>query len=212
MTLAGAKQLSRKILNQKGLSVVELVVASGVLMAISFGVATFLPAGMKANDKTRKKMVSSNLFHEVMEEAQTLEYDHLHTGSEPRIPSGSNTVLVLDTSQNQVTLDHATGLVTGDVISFGTGTQAVQYPRHYRINNVDYRVDIKIIKFSKKNNAPHSTSHQGTIKKLPSHIGNQTYVKKVQVYVTPWQDESADLNGLVSDGSFLLKGTKSLAP
>ncbi|HEY9841150.1 MAG TPA: PKD domain-containing protein [Candidatus Obscuribacterales bacterium] len=134
---------------QKGMTVVELVTASSILLTLSLGVSTFVPAGFKANEKNRKQMVSSQLFNEVMEEVNTIKFDELNpSGSEPVIPSDQSTVLVLDTTPNQVSLNHVNGVpqVSGQTATIGSGTQAITYPRYTRINNVAYRVDLKVIK------------------------------------------------------------------
>ncbi len=133
---------------QKGTTAIELVVASSILLTLSFGIATFLPAGFKANEINRKKMVSANLFHQVMEEVNTLEFANLNDNGTESSLGSSLTKVILDTTQKSVSLDTSTTepTVTGDTVTIGSGGKAITYPRFYRINNVDYRIDIKVLK------------------------------------------------------------------
>ncbi|PKL77287.1 MAG: hypothetical protein CVV27_05985 [Candidatus Melainabacteria bacterium HGW-Melainabacteria-1] len=138
--------------SQRGMTIIELVTASSILLTLSLGVATFIPAGFKANEKNRKHMVSGQLFNQVVEEINAMDYEHLNAGgdpsSEPVLSSATDTALVLDSTQSQVSLDKSTAVptVTGPIVTIGTGAQAASYPKYMRINNVDYRMDLKVVK------------------------------------------------------------------
>lgn len=137
---------------QKGMSIIELVTASSILLTLSMGMATFIPAGFKINNKNRKAMVSNQLFSEVMETVNTLDFDTLNLNGdlshEQSIPSGQKTLVLLDTRTKQVSLNTsgATPQVTGDTVTIGSGSQAHVYPAYYQINHVQYRVDLKVVK------------------------------------------------------------------
>lgn len=137
--------LMRKIRLQKGLTAVEMLVATSVLLTISAGVASFLPAAFKANERNREKSVSANLFHQVIEEVNTLNFDTIHSGTDLELSSSESTKVLLDTTQNTVSLD-SSGNVSGEVVSIGDTGRQVSYPKFYQINNVKYRVDLKVVK------------------------------------------------------------------
>lgn len=138
--------------NQNGMSILELVTASSLLFILSMGMAMFIPANFKLNATNRKKLVSTQLFSEVMETVNSLEFDTLNvngdSASEQAIPSGEKTLILLDTRKNLVHLDNSTGtpVLTGNTVSIGEGKKQHTYPAYYYINNVGYRVDIKVVK------------------------------------------------------------------
>lgn len=144
-------RLKRAKVTQKGMTIVEILTASSILITLSMGVATFIPAGFKSNDNNRKHIVSNQLFNQVMEEVNSVDFDAVNAGgidSEPKIHSETETATVFDTSKLAVTLADSDGnkKVLGNTISIGSGEQALTYPRYARINNVDYRIDVKVVK------------------------------------------------------------------
>ena len=139
--------LKKKSQYQQGTSAIELLVASSIILSLSFGVATFLPAGLKSNQRNRDKTVSANLFHQVMEDVENLNYSDLNAGTEEALGSDPIKTL-LDTTTKSVTLTSSGSgtVVGGDTVTIGSGSKALTYPKYYRINNTNYRVDIKVVK------------------------------------------------------------------
>lgn len=138
----------RRRYTQRGTSAAELLVASSVIISLSFGVATFLPAGFKSNQNNRERMVSSNLFHQIMEEVEKLDFEHINTGTEVALGSNDATKTIVDTTDNNVTLtgEGSNAVVSGSVVTVGKGDNARSYPHYFYVNNTAYRVDIKVVK------------------------------------------------------------------
>lgn len=145
----GSKKIIKKRA-QRGLSTVELLVASSVILSLSFGVATFLPVSFKSNQNNRERMVSANLFHQVLEEVDSLSFEDLNPVGENEEDLDSHpTKTIIDTTNVNATLTKVGSdtVATGSgVVSIGSNTNTISYPRYVRINNTDYRVDIKVVK------------------------------------------------------------------
>lgn len=166
---------------QSGMSTAELLVAGSVILSVSFGVATFLPAGFKANQLNRQKMVSSNLFHQVIEEVESLDFNVINTGSEEAL-GDEDTKIVVDTTDNNVTLSGHT--VTGNFITIGSGAEALSFPRFVQINNAKYRIDVKIVK-GRYNDLMATQPEIDVWKRLQNYLDPQAVASDISIEVTP---------------------------
>ncbi|PIQ24578.1 hypothetical protein COW36_11210 [bacterium (Candidatus Blackallbacteria) CG17_big_fil_post_rev_8_21_14_2_50_48_46] len=133
---------------QKGLTLIEMLTATSILMTVSLGMATFIPASFKNNDRNKRQIVSTQIINQVMEEINRQEFNTINAGTEPERAQNEPLITVLDTRGNDVSIDTTVSppLVTGNTISMGDSSNPLTYPRLISMNNVNYRVDLLVQK------------------------------------------------------------------
>lgn len=205
----GSKKIIKKRAQQQGMSAAELLVASSVIMSLSFGIATFLPAGFKANQKNRQQMVSTSLFRQVMEEVEGLNFESINTATKVTFSDSDTTKTIFDTSNVDVTLSGGgdTATVTGaNLVTIGNGTNNLSFPRYFQLNNTNYRMDLKVV-MGRYNDLMATQPSIDVWKRLQNYLDPQALAAGVSISVNP-----GSKSGLVNETSFEFACTGDCSP